>query len=96
MAPGRSHITRKARARIAVLHDGDHKVASNPEPTDLDVYRSARLLILNDGPAEAARHALQRAIELQGDLLGQAVWLRIFEAVKVLAQDQLNSGGHVH
>ena len=64
-------------------------------PSDLDIYRSARLLIESHGSAEAARHALQRGIELQGDLLGQAVWLRIFEAVKVLAKDQPNRGEHV-
>ena len=64
-------------------------------PSELDVYRTARLLIESHGPVEAARYALQRGIELQGDLLGQSVWLRVFEAVKVLAKEQPSQGEYV-
>ena len=50
--------------------------------TDLDVYRSAKLLIDQhgqDAKLEAARRA--DALRDMGDFDGQAVWLRIRKAV---------------
>ena len=49
---------------------------------DLDIYRSARLLIDQHGQ-DAALEAARRADELRhkGDLDGQVTWLRIHEAV---------------
>ncbi len=51
-------------------------------PTDLDIYRSAKLLIDQHGQ-DAALEAVKRADELldAGDLDGQATWLRIRKAV---------------
>ena len=53
--------------------------------TDLDLYRSARLLIDQHGE-DAARDAAMRADALleAGDMEGRRVWLRIREAIKDL------------
>ena len=53
--------------------------------TDLDIYRSAKLLIDQHGQ-DAVRDAARHADELldAGDIDGQAVWLRIRKAVSVL------------
>ena len=53
--------------------------------SDLDIYRTARLLIDQHGD-EAPIHAAMRADELlaAGDLDGQAVWKRIIRAIKEL------------
>ncbi len=50
--------------------------------TDLDIYRSARLLIDQHGQ-DALLEAALKADELldAGDLDGQAVWMRIRKAV---------------
>ena len=50
--------------------------------TDLDIYRSAKLLIDQHG-ADALIEAARRADELldAGDLDGQLVWLKIRKAV---------------
>ncbi len=81
---------------MAAWHARDHRMITSSAPNDLDIYRCARLLIERHGTSEAARHALQRGIELEGDLLGQAVWMHIFEAVKVLARERPNTGEHIH
>ena len=54
-------------------------------PSDLDIYRSAKLLIDQHGEA-AARHAAMRADALleAGDIEGRRVWLSIREAIKEL------------
>ncbi len=56
-------------------------------PTDLDIYRSAQLLIDQHGQ-DALIEAALKADELldAGDLDGQAVWLRIRAAVAELLQ----------
>ncbi len=53
-----------------------------PMPTDLDILRSAKLLIDQHGQ-DAILEAALRADELldQGDLDGQRVWMRIRAAV---------------
>ena len=53
--------------------------------SDLDVYRTADLLIKQHGD-EAPIHAAMRADELldNGDLEGQTVWKRILKAVEEL------------
>lgn len=50
--------------------------------SDLDIYRSAKLLIDQYGDA-ASLHAANRCDEMldKGDLDGRAVWSRIYEAV---------------
>ncbi len=52
---------------------------------DLDIWRSAKLLVDQHG-ADAPIRAAQRADELlaAGDMQGRAVWLRILSAVKEL------------
>ncbi len=64
---------------------------------DLDVYRSAQLLVERHGdgaPIEAAMKA--DAMLEKGDLDGQAAWLRILRAVKELLQAQPDRGDVVH
>ncbi len=53
--------------------------------SDLDIYRSAKLLIDQHGE-DAARDAAMRADALleAGDMEGRRVWLRIREAIKEL------------
>jgi len=56
-------------------------------PDEIDIYRSAKLLIDQHGD-DAARHAAMRADALleAGDMEGKAVWLRILSAVQELQQ----------
>ncbi len=56
--------------------------------SDLDIYRSARLLIKQHGE-DAAKHATKRAATLleAGDIEERGVWLCIREAIKELAAD---------
>jgi hypothetical protein len=53
--------------------------------SDLDIFRSANLLVQQHG-TEAPFHAAMRADELleNGDLDGQRVWIRIMKAVEAL------------
>ena len=64
--------------------------------SDLDIYRTARLLIEQHGD-QAPIHAAMRADAMleAGDLDGQAVWKRIVRAIKEL-QDRKPPGGAVH
>ena len=66
-----------------------------PMPTDLDIYRSAKLLIDQHG-ADALIEAARRADALRdrGDLDGQAAWLRI--RATVLEQLKPGDGEVVH
>ncbi len=53
--------------------------------SDLDIYRTAKLLVDNHG-AEAPIHAAMNADAMlaKGDMDGRAVWLRIVRAVEEL------------
>ena len=53
--------------------------------TDIDIYRSAKVLIDQHGD-NAAIHAAIRADQMlkQGDLDGRNVWVRIIEAIHEL------------
>ncbi len=65
--------------------------------SDLDIYRSARLLI--DQPGEDAYfHAAMRADELleNGDLDGSTVWRRIKKAVDELLRSDRTEDEAVH
>ncbi len=57
-------------------------------PSEIDIYRSAKLLINQHGE-DAARRATRRAATLLegGDMEGRRVWLSILEAI------WLRSGG---
>ena len=63
-------------------------MAPRPGPGDRDIYRTANLLVQAKGAREAAACALQRAVELEGDVEGQAAWARVFEAIAVLARTE--------
>ncbi len=64
---------------------------------DLDIYRSAQVLVKqhgDDAPIEAAMRA--DAMLEKGDLEGYAVWKRILRAVGELQGTEPKSGEAVH
>ena len=65
--------------------------------SDLDVYRTANLLVKQHG-AEATIHAAMNADAMldRGDLDGQAVWLRIIRAIGKLLSRESPNGGAIH
>ncbi len=65
--------------------------------SDIDVYRSAKLLIDQHGD-EAPIHAAMRADAMldKGDLDGQVVWMRILEAIKELLNTRPGNGTPLH
>ena len=65
--------------------------------SDLDIYRSAKLLIDQHGD-EAPIHAAMRADAFldQGNLNGQRLWLRIVRAIEELQRDQPQDGEALH
>ncbi len=64
---------------------------------DLDIYRSAKLLIDQHGD-EASIEAAMRADEFldQGNMDGQRVWMRIMQAIEELQRQRPNDGEAVH
>ena len=64
---------------------------------DLDIYRSANILVKQHGE-DAPIHAAMRADKLleAGDLDGVAVWRRILRAVEELRGTALKPGEAVH
>ncbi len=64
---------------------------------DLDIYRSANLLVKQHGE-DAPIHAAMRAdVMLEaGDLDGYAVWKRILRAVKELQRTEIGVGSRIH
>ena len=65
--------------------------------SDLDIYRSARLLIDQHGDEAPIRAAMQADAMLdKGDLDGQRVWLRILRAVKDLLHARPSGGEPIH
>ncbi len=66
-------------------------------PSDLDIYRSANLLVKHhgeDAPIQAAMRA--DAMLEASDLDGYAVWKRILRAVEALQGPAPKSGEAVH
>ena len=65
--------------------------------SDLDIYRSAQMLVQQHGP-DAPIHAAKRADAMleAGDLDGCAVWKRILRAVEELQVTEPKSGAAVH
>ncbi len=63
---------------------------------DLDIYRSANVLVKRHGP-DAPIHAAMRADELleAGDLDGGTVWKRILRAVEKLLSKERPDGATV-
>jgi hypothetical protein len=64
--------------------------------TDVDIWRSAKLLIDQYGDA-ASLHAANRCDEMldKGDLDGRAVWSKVYEAVLVLLRKEPGAGERV-
>ncbi len=64
---------------------------------DLDIYRSANILMKQHGK-NAPIHAAMRADAMldKGDLGGYAVWKRILRAVEELQRAEPGPGGAVH
>ncbi len=64
------------------MADGRH---SSPLITDLDIYRTAKLLVDKHGD-EAPIHAAMKVDAMldKGDMDGRAVWLRVVRAVEEL------------
>ncbi len=64
---------------------------------DLDIYRSAQVLVKRHG-ADAPIHAAMRADAMleKGDLDGAAVWKRIVKAVEALQGTAPKPGEVVH
>ena len=64
---------------------------------NLDIYRSAKLLIDQHGD-EASIEAAMRADEFldQGNIDGQQVWMRIMEAIEALQRERPGDGEAVH
>ena len=56
---------------------------ARPMTSDLDIYRSAKLMINQHGEDAAIHAAMQAdACSEKGDLERKAVWLRVIKAVK--------------
>ena len=64
---------------------------------DVDIYRSANLLMKRYGP-DAPIHAAMRADNMiaKGDLDGFAVWKRILCAVEELQREIATAGDQIH
>lgn len=65
--------------------------------SDLDIYRSAKLLIDQHGE-DARLEAAMRADKLlaKGDLDGKRAWVRIFAAIEKLERTQSEPGERAH
>ncbi len=65
--------------------------------SDLDIYRSANVLVKRHGQ-DAPIHAAMRADAMleKGDLDGYAVWKRIIKAVEELQKVEPEPGGRAH
>ena len=64
-------------------------------PDEIDIYRSAKLLIDQhgeDAPIFTAQQA-DRCLEA-GDLDGKAVWMRVIRAIEELQDRRPPAGGH--
>ena len=66
--------------------------------SDIDIYRTANLIIKQRGAQDAEIEAAQRANELlaAGDMDGRGVWLRIVDAVRALSIARPAPAGTVH
>lgn len=64
---------------------------------DIDIYRTASVLITQHGK-DAAIHAAMRADEMlaAGDIDGQRVWQRVIKAIDQLLSEQPPEGSKLH
>ena len=66
-------------------------------PDEIDIYRSANLLIKQHGDEAAIFAAKQADACLEkGDLDGKVVWLAVIEAIKELQDVSPPEGGAIH
>ncbi len=65
--------------------------------SDLDIYRTAKLLVDKHG-AEAPIHAAMKADAMldKGDMDGKAVWLRVVKAIEELLATERDENTPVH
>ncbi len=65
--------------------------------SDIDIYRSARVIVKTHDK-DASIEAAMRADEMleKGDLGGYAVWRRILKAVEELQRTEPAAGGRLH
>ena len=65
--------------------------------SDIDIFRSAKLLIDKHGD-DAALIAIKRATKMldAGDVDGYAVWKRIVDAIKNMQRETPRPGEHRH
>ena len=79
------------------VHSGRGSTETNKMIPDLDIYRSANLLVKQHGE-DAPIHAAMRADAMleAGDLDGYAVWRRILRAVEELGLKQPADIDQVH
>ncbi len=66
-------------------------------PSELDIYRSANVLVKHQGQ-DAPIHAAMRADAMldRGDLGGYVVWKRILRAVGELQREIATAGDQIH
>ena len=66
-------------------------------PSEIDIYRSAAVLVREHGE-DAAQEAAQRADAMleRGDMEGAAVWRRVLRAVEELQRAQVPPGEALH
>ena len=76
---------------------GDGLAAIKTMTDEIDIYRTANLLIRQHGAMGAVIHAAQRADELlaAGDMDGRRVWLKVLKAVKVISDASPPGGSAV-
>ncbi len=64
---------------------------------DLDIYRSANVLVKHRGPDAPSEAAMRADAMLEkGDLDGYAVWKRILRAVEELQREIATAGDQIH
>ncbi len=73
------------------------KLCAKAVTSDLDIYRSAKLLIDQHGEDAPIFAAMQADKCLEGgDLDGKAVWMRVIREIKELLNSKPPSGDAVH
>ena len=82
----------RAAAHWAAVQRELKEIAPRPGAGDLDIFRSAQGIIGERGSVEAWRHAMQQGVEAGDDLVKQAYWLRVADAVNALAKGHGQGG----
>lgn len=94
---GRHTKARTASAYVGILIDRNTFGMKQAVIQNIDIYRSAAVLIEHHGK-DAPIHAAMRADKLlaAGDIEGRAVWIRIGKAVDALLLDLPESSSQCH